>query len=827
MSIAISLKRKDISASSPVPSDALDQSQSAISSFDYDNNPNPAASEHALLLPKKASLRVDDQDDLYRNSERILVDTVTPLFAPPKSDYTYLTLKPDHQARPIWVCDDGKIILEAFSSLSSQAQDFLTTISEPVTRPSRVHEYKLTAYSLYAAVSVGMETSTIIEVLERFSKVKVPDRVVRFIKDCTVSYGKVKLVLKHNRYFIESSYPETLRLLLRDETIKRARVVRDEGDEDDLNSLLKKTHKGVGESKLNSGAGKMGDGSARQDSDDFGAVITLDREDDQEDDGMEESDFSHSFEIAKEAVEDVKKQCRDLDYPLMEEYDFRNDDVNPNLDMDLSPKTIIRDYQEKSLSKMFGGGGGRARSGIIVLPTGAGKTLVGITAACTVKKSTLVLCTNAISVEQWSNEFKNWTTIQEGKIAKFTADQKAKFAGDAGIVISTYTMISHSGKRAWDTQRMLEFINSREWGLLILDEVHVVPANVFRRVLTTVAAHTKLGLTATLVREDDKIEDLNFLIGPKLFEANWMDLAGRGHIAKVEATEIWCGMDGKFYKHYLESTPGKRRLLCAMNPTKFRACEYLIRWREREGDKIIVFSDNVCALKHYATKLGRPYIFGETHIEERKSILNRFRQNDPRFRTIFLSKVGDTSLDLPEATCLIQISSQFGSRRQEAQRMGRILRAKRRNEEGFKSRFYTLVCKDTDEVAFSAKRRRFLVDQGYEFHIIPSADQLIPPNLDPPLHYSVQRESDELLCYVQDAGDADGDDEFVRDIKEDDLAGVFQHQQIQRKRMWGSSARAKSTALAQAEERKRLKREADEREKRQNPLFRAWRRSGV
>lgn len=149
------------------------------------------------------------------------------------------------------------------------------------------------------------------------------------------------------------------------------------------------------------------------------------------------------------------------------------------------------------------------------------------------------------------------------------------------------------------------------------------------------------------------------------------------------------------------------------------ACEYLIKWREEQGDKILVFSDNVFALEHYAKTMGKPYIYGGTAHEERSRILDYFRQGHPSFRTIFLSKVGDTSLDLPEATCLIQISSQFGSRRQEAQRMGRILRAKRRNEVGFKSRFYTLVSKDTDEVQFSARRRRFLVDQGYEFHVIP------------------------------------------------------------------------------------------------------------
>ncbi|KAI8999467.1 P-loop containing nucleoside triphosphate hydrolase protein [Gaertneriomyces semiglobifer] len=735
--------------------------------------------EHFTGTARFAKLAVKDEPTSHDG--KAIRDAVSKLFTMENAkDYTFLAQKGDHRARPLWVCDDGRIILEAFSPLAGQAEDFLITIAEPVSRPARVHEFKLTAYSLYAAVSVGMETKTILDVLERFSKVKVPERVVNFIEDCTKAYGKVKLVLKDNRYFLESSYPEVLKKLLTHPEIAKARLTR--ADDAVLPTPASST-----------------DGT--KGGEDFGAVITLDSMDD-DDDGDDESEFVHSFEIDKSMVEDVKKHCIGMDYPLMEEYDFRHDNLTPNLDIDLNPKTLIRDYQEKSLSKMFGGGGGRARSGIIVLPTGAGKTLVGITAACTVKKNTLVLCTNALSVEQWAREFRNWSTVKEGSIAKFTADDKKRFQGDAGIVVSTYTMISHSGNRSWETARMIEWINSVEWGLLILDEVHVVPANVFRRVLTTVSAHTKLGLTATLVREDDKIEDLNFLIGPKLYEANWLDLAHRGHIAKVEATEVWCGMTADFYQEYMGSRPSKRRLLCVMNPTKFRACQYLIKKHESLGDKIIVFSDDVYGLQYYAKKLNKPFIYGNTAHAERQAVLSAFRGENSRvtYPTIFLSKVGDTSLDLPEATCLIQISSQFGSRRQEAQRMGRILRAKRRNEEGFRSKFYTLVSRDTDEVQFSAKRKRFLIDQGYEYKVIPSVEQLVPESERNELFFRTREDQLELLQEVQKANE-DELDPASGDIR--------------------SRKRLKLDEAARKAERQRRE-EEKAREKKQNSLFRKW-----
>ncbi|GAA5908027.1 TFIIH/NER complex ATPase/helicase subunit SSL2 [Sporobolomyces salmoneus] len=708
-------------------------------------------------------------------------------------DYGYLPLRPDQVSRPFYIVPStGHIILENFHPLAKYATDFLVAIAEPVSRPKFIHEYKLTPHSLYAAVSVGLETENIIEVLNRMSKVPVPDELCDFIRECTHSYGKVKMVLKKNKHFVESGDPETLRILLRDEVIAKARVPpevteQEERDKDGTATFGLEKDKapsraglvipgtkeagaptlpnGQKDATANGGVnGKDGAGDKGKEKeaeeDLFTAVVGLEKDDDVDDD-----DEVHAFEIQEAEIEAVKRRCLDLDYRMMEEYDFRHDDVNPTLEIDLKPTAALRPYQEKSLGKMFGNG--RARSGIIVLPCGAGKTLVGVTAATTIRKSCIVLCTSSVSVMQWKQQFLQWSTIKDSSISVFTADQKEKFTGDAGIVVSTYSMVANRQKRSHDSQKMMDFLTSREWGFILLDEVHVVPAAMFRKVITKIKAHTKLGLTATLVREDDKIDDLNFLIGPKLYEANWMDLAENGHIAKVQCAEVWCDTTPEFYREYLREKSRKKMLLYCMNPKKFQACQFLIQYHENRGDKIIVFSDNVFALEAYAKKLGKLYIHGGTPQVERMRILQNFQHN-PIVNTIFLSKVGDTSIDLPEATCLIQISSHFGSRRQEAQRLGRILRAKRRNDEGFNAFFYSLVSKDTQEMYYSSKRQGFLVDQGYAFKVITSLEGL---NQLDNLVYPTKAEQIELLQSVLLASESDADLGTDVSASKGDLAG--------------------------------------------------------
>jgi len=683
-----------------------------------------------------------------------------------------MSLKPDHVSRPVWTCPDGTIYLEAFHQLYTQAYDFLVAIAEPVARPEFVHEYTLTPYSLYAAVATNIETDDILSTLERLSKNELPVSVVTFVKECTKRYGKAKLVLRQNRFYVESEHPEVLRELLRDPKISEARVVEDVtkevGTDGAGNVVASKA--GVGGDKssegkdgtgVNEGVNKDGflvQKRAEEMEENVRFLKEPDEEsdDDEDYDEDEEDDYGNSegevdadgdgggkrkhkkkhqpilttvaFQIKSSQVEVVKRQSIELDYPLMEEYDFRNDTSNPDVPMDLKPNARIRRYQERSLAKMFGNG--RARSGIIVLPCGAGKTLTGVTAAQTIKKSVVCLCTNAVSVAQWKFQFQLWTNIPNDRICTFTSDRKEPLHPESCVLITTYTMISYSGNRSDKSRQVMDAIASRDWGLMLMDEVHVVPAKMFRRVVGSVKAHCRLGLTATLVREDDLISDLNFLIGPKLYEANWLDLTAQGYLANVQCVEVWCPMTGPFMGEYLKAKEARlKQLLYVMNPSKIRAVCYLVKFHEDRGDKIILFSDLVYSLKEYASILKRPLIYGETPEKERQALLGLFRSTNA-VQTICISKVGDTSIDLPDANVIIQVSSHFGSRRQEAQRLGRILRPKNytktdgTNRSSFNAFFYTLVSTDTQEMFYSAKRQQYLIDQGYTFKIVTNLCEL-------------------------------------------------------------------------------------------------------
>jgi DNA excision repair protein ERCC-3 len=649
--------------------------------------------------------------------------------------------------------------------------------SDLFCRPHFVHEYNISAYSLFAAASVGLSTDDIIAGLNRFSKNYLPDELKEYIKTNTERCGKVKILLDGGRYYVESQSTAVLDELLRDGQISSARIDhldnRSDHRRDKRTRYLKSTIVEGDVIELPGSSSGIVDQNA--------AMGLIDEESAPAKPAIVDV---YSFEIEQKKVEVVRKQCNQMKYPTLEEYDFRKDKNAEELPISLKPSAHIRSYQEKSLSKMFGNG--RARSGIIVLPCGAGKTLVGITATCTVRRNTLVFCNTGVSVNQWKQQYLRFANIPDTQVCQFTSTVKDDLPKNkAVLLITTYNMLAFAGNRSAKAQEILDQIQQKEWGLIILDEVHVAPARTFRQCLGMTKSRCKLGLTATLLREDDLIEDLFFLIGPKLYEANWLSLQKAGFLATVQCVEVRCPMTKEFYKEYLSGDTKKQQLLYVMNPNKFRACQYLIDWHEKRGDKILVFSDIIFALERYAKDLKKPYLHGSTSERERLDLLAHL-QVDDNFNTLFISKVGDTSIDLPDVNVIIQISSHFSSRRQEAQRLGRILRPKPSSSSRFNAFFYTLISEDTKEVRYATKRQSFLVDQGYSFQAI-TYDNLVDEIEADNLMYGSLMDQLRLLSNVLASSDDAGNIEDIADQDE---------QESLRQRMKGRNPRRRQGSLA-------------------------------
>ena len=678
-------------------------------------------------------------------------------------DLSQEPLKPEHAELPLWVGDlrkkhytkmvnnverrteDSEVVinlfLEAFSPKYKLVYDFVISVAEPKSRQEFIHYYEINPASLYAAITLGLSADEIVKNLKAYNKLQaIPRSVEAHIREVASSFGKAKLVLKENRYFIESeeregiafykSIPNLKDCWLGESEHHMGQESDDEDDKDKPNSLaneLSSRPKTEGVEGENPSLDKLLKISNHDSFIEKYEQMIMDKD---EEEREVEKKIIYRLEIDPKKIDKVTKERLlmtnedKFKYMLTQEFDYRKaTDQNPLLDFRLKTHVKIRPYQEKAISKMFVEG--RARSGVIVLPCGAGKTLVGIIAMARVKRRTLILCINNITVKQWEKQIVDYSTLPQNKIYKFTSECKDEVMPDlkhSCVVISTYPMISRSDERRSQVSlELIERLGSVEWGLLILDEVQVAPAEVFKDAFVTkTKSHCKLGLTATLVREDNKIEDLQFYVGPKLYEESWKDLTNQGFLARVQCYEIRVRMTDEFLREYrVKSDHGKNKgiYLYTGNPNKFFVVQYLIKMHAAQGDKILVFIDSIEILTEFATLLGYPFLYGKMKHHERERLLNFF-QVLPKWNVLFVSKVGDVGIDLPDANVAIEVSSHFGSRRQEAQRLGRILRPKENKEGKYQSHFYSLVSLNTDEVKYAVKRQKFLVKQGYSFKII-------------------------------------------------------------------------------------------------------------
>jgi DNA excision repair protein ERCC-3 len=366
----------------------------------------------------------------------------------------------------------------------------------------------------------------------------------------------------------------------------------------------------------------------------------------------------------------------------------------------------LRDYQRMAADAFWAGG-----SGVIVLPCGAGKTLVGAAAMAKAQATTLILVTNTVAGRQWKRELIARTSLTEEEIGEYSGEKKEV----RPVTIATYQVVTRKTKGEY---RHLELFDSRDWGLVVYDEVHLLPAPVFR-MTADLQSRRRLGLTATLVREDGREGDVFSLIGPKRYDVPWRDIEAQGWIAPAECTEVRVTLTDAERLEYATAEADERYKLAATARTKTPVIKSIVE--KHAGEPTLVIGAYLDQLEMLGDELDAPVIQGSTRNKEREELFDKFRQGE--IRTLVVSKVANFSIDLPEASVAIQISGTFGSRQEEAQRLGRLLRPK---GDGRQAHFYSIVSRDTVDTEYAAHRQRFLAEQGYAYHIVDADDLLRP-----------------------------------------------------------------------------------------------------
>ena len=362
----------------------------------------------------------------------------------------------------------------------------------------------------------------------------------------------------------------------------------------------------------------------------------------------------------------------------------------------------IRQYQEHAAEGFWHGG-----SGVVVLPCGAGKTIVGAAAMSHAKATTLILVTNTVAARQWRDELLRRTTLNEDEIGEYSGAKKEI----RPVTIATYQVMT---KKKNGVYAHLDLFDSYDWGLIIYDEVHLLPAPIFR-FTADIQSRRRLGLTATLVREDGMEGEVFSLIGPKRFDVPWKEIESQGYIAPAECIEIRATLSETERLSYATAEVEEKYRMCATTATKTKVVQALVE--KHADDQVLVIGQYISQLDELSEKLGVPVIKGETPVKVREELFAAFRTGE--IKCLVVSKVANFSIDLPDATIAIQVSGAFGSRQEEAQRLGRILRPK---SDGRSARFYSVVSRDTVDQDFAQNRQRFLAEQGYSYKIIDADD---------------------------------------------------------------------------------------------------------
>ena len=561
-------------------------------------------------------------------------------------------------SNPIIVQSDRTILLEVDNPLHVEARDALAQFAEIEKSPEHIHTYRLSPLSLWNAAAGGMDAQTIIDQLNVYSKYPIPANIVSEIQEYIQHYGRVKLVRKSDNLFL---YSDDVPLMAEIWQHKRTQPY-----------LLQR----------------------------------IDR---------------NTIQVDASRRGHIKQALIHIGFPAEDLAGYS--DGSP-LPIHLRAETAAgkefkpRDYQHAAAAAFYANGAPSGGSGAVVLPCGAGKTIVGLATMAMIGRATLILTPNTVAVRQWINEILDKTDIPPEMIGEYTGERK----DIAPITVSTYQILTYrrtikgkDGEPDEETYPHFSLFTNYDWGLIIYDEVHLLPAPVFR-FTAELQARRRLGLTATLIREDGREADVFSLIGPKKYDVPWRELEQQGWIATAECHEIRVSFTEEEQLNYAMTEARDKYRLAAENPAKQTIARLLLQ--RHENDQVLIIGQYIDQLQALADELHAPLLTGRVSTTQREKLYEQFRQGE--IKHLVVSKVANFAIDLPDANVAIQVSGTFGSRQEEAQRLGRILRPK---SDGGPAYFYTIVTRDTRDQEFSANRQLFLTEQGYRY-IIEDAEAM-------------------------------------------------------------------------------------------------------
>ncbi len=539
---------------------------------------------------------------------------------------------------------DRSVLLEVHSPRADQAREAIAPFTELVKSPEHIHTYQISPLSIWNARAAGMSIEKMLNALHTHAKYPMPEAVGQEIAAMGQRYGLTVIEREGDHLLLKTVDMPLAELLSRNDGVAKL-----------LGDRISKT----------------------------------------------------AFQVDPGYRGLLKQALLTAGYPAEDLAGYVNGDA---LEITVRDTTLtgvsfaLRDYQKEAANAFYQAGAVRGGSGVIVLPCGAGKTMVGLAAIAAVQENTLILTSNLTSVRQWQREILDKTSLPEEAIAEYSGEVKKT----APITLATYQILSYRRQKDGEFPHF-ELFNARSWGLIIYDEVHLLPAPVFR-VTAELQARRRLGLTATLIREDGHEGDVFTLIGPKRYDVPWRDLEERGFIAAAECTEIRVPQNPDEQMAYAIAPKRQQFRIAAENPRKLEVVKDLLA--QQTNHRVLVIGEYLDQLAALTTLTGLPLITGKTPQKEREKRYQEFREGTTK--GLILSRVGNFALDLPDADILIQVSGKYGSRQEEAQRLGRVLRPK---SDGRSAQFFTLVTLRTCEEDFARHRQLFLAEQGYSYQI--------------------------------------------------------------------------------------------------------------